>query len=192
MTTRLLAGALAALLCAGCAMPMPEVTRLGAETSLTGRYALAPPGADPSLCYGRDVSPAVFETRTHRVMLQPAQVGADGRVRQPAVFKTETQRRIVRERREIWFETPCPPVLTEEFVGTLQRALKARALYAGPITGRMDDPTLRAVRAYQSERGLDSAVLSMRAARQMGLVTTQLDAQGAPDTDAPLLPPEED
>lgn len=181
--------ALAAL--AGCGAAAPEVTRLGETPSLSGTYALAPPGADPSLCYGRDVTPAKVETLTHQVMLQPAEVTVEGRVTTPAVFKTEQQQRILRERREIWFETPCPPQLTDEFVGSLQRALKARSIYRGPITGRMDGRTLRAVRAYQAARGLDSAVLSMKAAREMGLAITELDAEGAPDTDAPLLPPEE-
>ena len=181
-----------ALALPACAMNAPEVTRLSQETALSGSYALAPPGADPSLCYGRDVSPARIETVTHQVMLQPAEVTVGGRVTAPAVFKTETQRRVLRERREVWFETPCPPVLTEAFVGTLQRALKARGLYAGRITGRMDDRTLRAVRAYQAPKGLDSAVLSMKAAREMGLVRTELKDDGDLRTDAPLLPPDED
>ena len=175
----------------GCGIAPPEVTRLAEVPSLSGTYALAPPGADPSLCYGRDVTPAKVETLTHQVMLQPAEVTVDGRVTAPAVFKTEQQQRILRERREVWFETPCPPQLTEEFVGSLQRALKARALYRGPVTGRMDGRTIKAVRAYQAPRGLDSGVLSMKAAREMGLAITRLDAEGAPDTDAPLLPPEE-
>lgn len=168
--------ALAGAVLAGCAVLAPEVTRDISEPAAS--YALAPPGADPSLCYGRDVTPARIETTTERVEVAPS------------VFETRIQRRVTRERDEVVFETPCPPALTQEFVASLQRALKARSLYAGRITGRMDGATRRAVRAYQSERGLDSAVLSMRSAREMGLTITKLDDEGAPDTDAPLLPPE--
>lgn len=171
--------ALAGAVAAGCAAPGPEVTRAPTGPDPTLGYALAPPGADPSLCYGRDVTPARIETVTESVEVAPS------------VFETQTSRRVTRERGEISFETPCPPQLTEGFVGSLQRALKARGLYVGPITGRMDAGTRAAIRAYQAPRGLDSAMLSMRAAREMGLAITELNAEGAPDTDAPLLPPEE-
>jgi len=157
---------------AGCGpngLPGADVTRL-IEPDLSYGHGPPPPGTDPSACYGKDVSPAVIETVTDQILLQPAEIDAEGRVLYPAVYKTETRQAIVKERREIWFETPCAEVLTPEFVASLQRALKVRGVYRGPVTGAMTGWTRRAVRAYQRDQGLDSAILSMAAARQLGLV----------------------
>src|SRR6056297_2018860 len=53
----------------------------------------APPGAAPGTCWGKDVTPAVIETVTEEVLLQPAQVRNDGTVEEPAIYKTETRQR---------------------------------------------------------------------------------------------------
>ena len=60
----------------------------------------APPGAAPGTCWSRNVTPAVIETVTHQVMMQPAEVLADSTVLRPALFKTETLQEIVTPRRE--------------------------------------------------------------------------------------------
>lgn len=72
-----------------------------------------------------------------------------------------------------WFETPCPDVLTPDFVAMLQRALAARGFYTGPATGEMDAATRAAIAAYQSKGGLMSDTLSVAAARQLGLIAVQ-------------------
>lgn len=160
----------ATLLAAGCArMDVPDVAQLD-EPEPVKTHAMLPPGADPDACHGQDVTPAVIETVTEQVMLQPAQIGSDGTVLYPAVYKTETRQAIVQERRELWFETPCGAELTPEFVASLQRALKVRGVYRGAITGEMNARTRRAIRAFQKPQGLDSAILSTAAARQLGLV----------------------
>jgi hypothetical protein len=129
-----------------------------------------PPDADPSACYANEATPAVIETVTEQVMLQPPQITSDGHVREPAVFVTETQQRIVEERRELWFEIPCQLRTGDsDFIASLQRALAARGQYSGPVTGVMTRRTLRAVRAFQAPQGLDSGILSLAAARQLGL-----------------------
>jgi hypothetical protein len=132
--------------------------------------ASAPPGAPPASCWGRTVAPAVIETVTHQVMMQPAEVRADGTVARPALFKTETTQEIVTPRRETWFETPCPAQLTPELIASLQRALAARGAFHGPVTGEMDSRTRAAVRRYQAPQGVDSGVLSLAAARKLGLI----------------------
>ncbi|MEL6609603.1 MAG: peptidoglycan-binding domain-containing protein, partial [Pseudomonadota bacterium] len=132
-----------------------------------------PPNATPGTCWGRDTTPATIETVTEQIMLQPAEIASDGTVRQPAVYKTETRQAIVRERTDIWFETPCAADLTPAFVASVQRALKVRRLYRGAITGELDARTRRAIRAYQAPQGLDSAILSLAAARQMGLIAVK-------------------
>ncbi len=69
-----------------------------------------------------------------------------------------------------WFETLCPAEVTPSRISALQRALAARSLYIGPVTGELDTATRAALRTYQARRGLDSGTLSRTAARQMGLV----------------------
>ena len=61
------------------------------------------------------------------------------------------------------------------FVASLQRALKARGFYLQPLTGVLDAHTSEAVRRFQADRGLDSLRLSLAAARELGIVSTDLD-----------------
>ncbi|WP_163849295.1 peptidoglycan-binding domain-containing protein [Pseudooceanicola aestuarii] len=168
------------LLVAGCGDMALVPASLGAPEVTQIRNA-APPGAPPGTCWDRDVAPAVVETVTDQILVQPPQISTDGTVRQPAIYRTETRQQIVRERRDQWFRTPCPTDLTPDFNASLQRALRARGLYSGPVSGMMDARTRRAVRSYQREQGLDSAVLSLAAARKLGLVTVDLADSPAPE-----------
>lgn len=149
------------------AFAAPLTARQGAIEVLRGA---GPPDADPSACYAHEATPAVIETVTDQVMLQPPQIATDGRVLEPAVFITETRQRIVEERRELWFQVPCELQLDDpDFIAPLQRALAARGFYTGPVTGVMNRRTERAVRDFQAPQGLDSPILSLAAARQLGL-----------------------
>lgn len=147
----------------------PAVTRLNQS---------APPGAEPGSCWGKIVTPAIIETVTHQVMLQPAQVLVDGTVPQPAIYKTETRQEIVRERHKTWFLVPCAATMTPKFIASTQRALAARGLYKGAISGEMDARTRAAVRRYQKPQGLDSGILSLAAARKLGLVAIEMSEAG--------------
>lgn len=151
-----------------------DIAALG-EPELTRIHGQAPPGAAPGSCWGKDVTPAVIETVTEKILLQPAEILADGTVLSEPVYKLETRQAIVKERRELWFETPCADQLTPGFIATLQRALKARGHYHGTETGTMDSRTRRAIRLYQKPQGLDSGILSLAAARKLGLVAVVLD-----------------
>ncbi len=143
------------------------------EPGLIRSFEAPPPGSDPNSCWGKDVSPAVIETITERVLVQPAEVLEDGTVVAEPVYREETKRAIAKERRELWFETPCQDQLTPDIIATLQRALKARGLYAGPLSGDMDARTRRAIRRFQAPEGLDSSILSLWAARKLGLVAIE-------------------
>ena len=154
---------------AGCQTTLPGP----AETEVTQTLDQAPPGAAPGTCWGKDASPAIIETVTEQVLVQPAKVNADGTIANPAIYKTEARQAIVQERRDTWFEVPCENVLTPEFNASVQRALKARDLYRGVITGKVDGRTRAAIRRFQKSQGLDSGVLSMAAARRMGLISVK-------------------
>ncbi len=179
MTPRpLLIAALAGVVLASCedgAALTPDLAALREPEIVRAESDMAPPGAAPGTCWGREVSPAVIETVTEQIMVQPPEVLADGTVLSPAIYRSETHQRIVRERRETWFETPCDAVWTEEFTASLQRALKVRGHYYGAITGRRDKRTRAAIRRYQKEQELNSAILSIEAARQLGLIAVRRD-----------------
>lgn len=129
-----------------------------------------PPDGPAGQCWDRDIKPAVIETQTDQVLVQPEVRGADGTLVTSAIFSTETRQRMVQDRAQVWFPAPCPDDFTQELVATLQRALKARGFYLLPLTGAYDAPTMAAVRRYQAGRGLDSPKLSLGAARELGIV----------------------
>ncbi len=165
---------------------MASTALVGCDSALSGvdepdvvqRLETAPPGAKPGSCWGKSVRPAVIETVTRQVLLHPAEIQANGEVLRPAIYKTETRQEIVQERVETWFETPCATDLTPDFIASVQRALKARGFYRGPITATMDPRTRAAVRAYQAPQGLESGILSLAAARKLGLAVVELDKTG--------------
>ncbi len=167
-----------ALCLQACVAPSasPDLSALN-EPKLHYTTGVAPPGAKPGTCWGRSASPAVIETVTEQILVQPAEVLADGSVIQPAVYKTETLQKIVKERRETWFQTPCAKDMTQEFIESLQRALKARELYRGTITGTLDARTRAAIRRYQEPQGLDSGILALETGRQLGLIAVARDSE---------------
>lgn len=120
-------------------------------------------------CWAQDIAPAVIETVTQHIQSRPERRDSAGNIVQSAQFQTKTDQRMVQDRATIWFQAPCPAEITVAFVASLQRALKARGEFAAPITGAWDSATLTSLRRYQRARGLDSAQISLAAARELGL-----------------------
>lgn len=166
---------LAALSLAACDAQIVSLNRfLPAEE--TG--PIGPPDAVPGACYSQpDGATEIAPIRT-RVLVKPARVNADGVILDPPVYRTDTSTDTLEHDAVEWFETPCPPVFTPEFIASLQRAMKARDYYRGPITSVMDDQTQSAIRRIQKEAGLNSAVLSLETARKLGLIVvpTEVDS----------------
>ncbi|GKY87262.1 peptidoglycan-binding domain-containing protein [Sinisalibacter aestuarii] len=162
---------------AGCmSAPGAETTRAdpGGEVVITD-FTLGPPGARPGACYGKDVTPAVIEQVTEQILVTPPEIGPEGNVITPAKYEEKVSHQVVTGREEIYFETPCPPRWTPDFIASVQRALKTRGLFPGPVTGNLDDGTRQAIRSYQLRKGLNSAILSTESARELGLVEIDLD-----------------
>ncbi len=181
-----LCSALALTGCGGIKVAAPAQTDLA--NGLVRRTEPGPPPGPPGTCWAQDVTPAIIESVTEQTIATPAKRGPDGAVVRPATYRTSVQQKIVKDRDEVWFTTPCDNQLTLEFVATLQRALKARGLYLQPLTGQMDPTTQDAIRRYQEPLGLDSDILSLGAAQSLGIVagdfrTLPVEAT-APDPDA--------
>lgn len=173
-TGALLALSLALAACARSG-PSQEVTRadFGDEEIITD-FTLGPPGAKPGVCYGKDVTPATVEQVTEHRLVEEAKIAENGNIITPARYETVTEARIVDGREQIYFETPCPPRWTPEFIASIQRALMARGLYAEDAHGTLDEATRRAIRTFQIAEGLNSAILSTESARKLGLVEIDL------------------
>ncbi len=132
-----------------------------------------PADAAADSCWGKTVSPAVIEQVSEKVLVKPAKTNSDGTIASLPVYRTKNRQVIVTPRKDNWFETPCPDVLTAEFVSSLQRALQARGGYSGVVTGTFDTATRAAVLRFQRQQGLESAVLALTTARILGLVAVE-------------------
>ena len=96
------------------------------ESGVIVGNGLAPAGAPPGTCWGKIPTPAVVETVTEQILVTPARTNPDGSIATLPVYRTERRQQILTPRTDRWFEIPCPPAFTVEFVSTLQRALQAR------------------------------------------------------------------
>ncbi|MGR3662067.1 MAG: peptidoglycan-binding domain-containing protein [Paracoccaceae bacterium] len=133
-------------------------------------------GAASGPCFATDIAPALIETETILVLETPEILNENGDVTTPAVYRSEVNPRIVRKREALRFEIPCEVDTSPEFVATLQRALKARGHFSGPVTGVTDDRTKRGIRSYQTADGLNSNILSLAAAQELGLIAYDRDS----------------
>lgn len=149
---------IAAVGISGCAQPF---SGMGADRPTR------PEGAAEDSCWAQQISPAVIETQTTQTLMTDEN-GEN-------IYHTETSQRIIEDRKEVWFEIPCRDILTAKFIASLQRALTARGYYQASITGVMDDKTAKAVRLFQHPLGIDSQILSLKAAQALGLITVSQD-----------------
>ena len=163
---------------AACSQPQVKAPVILGQT--IAQIVVKPGETPPSqegVCWGKDITPAIIETVTEQVLMSPEQRDAAGTVLRPASYRSNIHQRMVQDTREVWFQAPCPESLTVSFIATLQRALKARGLYTATVTGDINADTAEAIRRFQAERGLDSPVLSLVAAQELGIVATDLRDQ---------------
>ncbi|MCH2164066.1 MAG: peptidoglycan-binding protein [Marinovum sp.] len=156
------------LLCLGACMQEYQET-LPFTPLETSRIA-PPPGAPEGTCWARDVAPAVFETRTEKVLIRPRSYSTDGKTEYPAQYETRYHPTLITPRKAFEFETVCADVITPEFIASLQRALQVRGFYLHEITGQFDTQTDAALRAYQQSQDVDTGLLTIETARSFGLV----------------------
>ncbi len=179
MRLQICAGLAACLWLSACGDPVPVAAP--ASDDLTGeaipRGAAGPPALPEGACWGHDTIPAMIETVTETRLDQPELRDASGKVTRPASYNSTARQRMIHDREDVFVRTPCYDQLTPDTIITLQRALLVRGYYLATLNGVLDDATLLAIRHYQADHGLDTAVLSLKAAQTLGLVAV---AQGEP------------
>jgi hypothetical protein len=174
---RVVACAVMCSVLAACETPVLLPPTAPPEPGVKAATRDGPADAVPGTCWGKTVSPAVIETVSVQIQVKPAKINPDGTIAGLPVYRTEARQKIVTPRRDNWFETPCAEVLSPVFTSSLQRALAARGIYSGKINGEMDRKTRNAVQVFQQSRGGPaSEVLSLEAARALGLVSVEQTA----------------
>jgi len=134
-----------------------------------------PKDARAGSCYAQEIFPAIIETVTNKTLLTPEKLTlnittGNNEVVRPATYTIKVMRRIVSPRREVWFETICPHLYSERFVKSLQRALRARGVYMGKLSGWLDPQTKLAVKLYQRKLSVNSEILALSTAEEFGLI----------------------
>ncbi|MEP3345391.1 MAG: peptidoglycan-binding domain-containing protein [Litoreibacter sp.] len=182
-TTRSLSAAISLAILAGCApLPVgPDVTKLLSPNTIMP-VDMKPPSNIPGMCWGHIPGPQITQIVSDIIIATPAQIGPNGEELSPAIYREVTRPQTFNEGEGRWFTRTCDADMTPDFVMTLQRALSVRGVYRGDINGVLDQRTLRAVHKYQTPQGLDSAVLSLSAARQLGLIAVEIEPAEASDT----------
>jgi hypothetical protein len=158
---------LIAFMLAACAGGGP--TSVAPDPVLAQEIVNTAPKEIPGQCWAAQTRPAVIETVTEQIEVTPASIAPDG-TEIPATYRVKTSQRVIGDREMEYFRTPCEDVFSTYFLETLQRAMAARGLYKAPITGVLDTNTASAIRNWQRPRGIDSATLSMQAAKILGLL----------------------
>lgn len=170
----------ALLVGAACAPIEPAVVT---RTSVQTQIAVLPaaPDAQEGECWEQIPAPTRTVEVEQTVLATPAKFAPDGTETQPAIYRREVSEELEPTGPARWFERVCAERLTPALVENLQRALAARGLLNGPVTGELDAPTRDALLAYQTTQGLGSDVLSLAAARKMGLVAVDLATEQSED-----------
>ncbi|MEL6599094.1 MAG: peptidoglycan-binding protein [Pseudomonadota bacterium] len=137
-----------------------EVVTIPAVTREVPRRVVVQPARS------REVTvPARIENVTRRVVATEERVE---RVEVPATFRTVERRTQEVPAALVWTNVVCDTNRTKTFTASVQRGLKARGFYGGAIDGIEGRGTRSAVRAFQLENGLDSDVLTVEAAQELG------------------------
>ncbi len=95
--------------------------------------------------------PAVYKTITVTEEATPAK---ERRIKIPAKYATVTKRKLVKDGMMDWREILCDTNMTRDRITSIQRALKSAGHNPGEIDGVIGADTMRAVNAFQRQKGL--------------------------------------
>ena len=95
--------------------------------------------------------PPVYKDITVTTVVKPAEVK---RIEIPAVYKEVTKREMVEPSRVVWKRVVCQSSITSATIIKLQKALKEKGYYKGPIDGIVGSQTRAAIKAFQKDNGM--------------------------------------
>jgi len=111
-------------------------------------------------------TPAKYTTIRIKKLIQPA---SERRVAIPARYKTITKKKKIAEGYAKWVPIVCKSSINSTMITQVQRALKEKGFYSGPIDGIWGTESRNAIRAYQKAKGLPVAGLSMATMQSLGV-----------------------
>jgi regulator of extracellular matrix RemA (YlzA/DUF370 family) len=111
-------------------------------------------------------TPARYTTVRIKKLIQPA---SERRIAIPATYKTITKKKKIAEGYAKWVPIVCQSSINSTMITQVQRALKAKGFYNGPIDGIWGAASKSATRAYQKAKGLPVAGLSMATMQSLGI-----------------------
>ena len=110
--------------------------------------------------------PAQYKTLKVRKLTTAPQ---EKRIEIPAKYSTVTKRVKTSDQRIEWRSVLCQTNMTSGVVSEVQRALKTAGFDPGSIDGMIGSTTLRAIDAYQQDKGLGRGGLTMDTLKSLGV-----------------------
>ncbi len=110
--------------------------------------------------------PAQYTTIKVTTVVKPAEVK---RVQIPAQYREVTKREMVSPSRVVWKRVVCKSSITSGTIIELQKALKAKGLYNGPIDGIVGSMTRAAVKEYQRANNLPVGGITYQVLKSLGI-----------------------
>ena len=109
---------------------------------------------------------AVYAMKKVMVEVEPARSET---ITHPAIYKDVTRQNIKRGAEPVWLEVLCERNANPALVRDVQKALKARGYFQGPVTGTLGQQTIQAMQKFQADQGLAQGQVSMESVRALGI-----------------------
>lgn len=110
--------------------------------------------------------PAVYKPIKVTTVIKPAEVK---HIEIPAVYRDVTKREMVEPSRVVWKRVVCQSSITNATITKLQKALKEKGYYKGPIDGIVGPLTRNAVKAYQRDNKLPVGGITYQVLKSLGI-----------------------
>jgi len=111
-------------------------------------------------------TPAKYTTVRVKKLIQPATTRT---IPIPATYKTVTKKKKIAEGYAKWVPIVCQTSINTTMIREVQKALKNKGFYHGPIDGVWGAESKAAMRAFQRANGLPVAGLSMASMEALGV-----------------------
>ena len=111
-------------------------------------------------------TPPKYTTIRIKKLIQPATTRT---IPIPATYKTITKKKKIADGYAKWIPVVCKTSINPTMIREVQKALKERGFYNGPIDGVWGTESKNAVKAYQKAKGLPVSGLSINVMQSLGV-----------------------